>query len=854
MLKSPNNRQSEEDASVYKRWMDELDAAKKVFKDWHDRCKKILKVYKDDRKRTDAFDDINKSHKLNILWSNIQTLQPALYSQTPDPNVSRRFLDRDPTSRTAATILERNLQTAQELVDFDYVMKRVRDDYLLCARGIDWVRFAPEMGMLPVREPVTQIQLEGTGQSVFRPVRGGDEIPPDRIKQDEEGYYFETDPEEQILAYGLALDHVVWSDFLHEPLNDWAKVTWGAKRVLMKRPQLIKSFGKEVAVKIKLNKTFNGKEADDNSSDERKKADCAEVWEIWDKSRREVIWITDGYQDGPIKRLKDPLRLTGFFPFPRPLFGTLTTDSLIPVPDYALYQDQAQQIDTLTDRIRLLIKALRVVGLYNAESADLSRLLSETDENEMLPVENWMAFAQSGGMKTNIDWLPIEQIQIVLTGLFNARTQLKQDLYEVTGISDIIRGATAPSETATAQQIKANFGNLRLQDRQSEMARFAKDTLRIMAEIQAEHYSPEALIEMSGVAEMDEFRVDLPDQQDPQSMMAYQAALQKQQQMFGKAISLLKSDRLRTFRVDIETDATVAPDQQKEKEARVEFLTAVSPFLEKSAQVGAMAPQLVPLLMKMLEFGVRGFRAGRTLESAIEETIALAEAMQKQAQEAPPQAPPDPKAQAEAQKLDAEVQKLNAELQALQEKTQAEAQKAQADAASAKAQADARLLDIQARSNEARQKFQQEMLKLTNEIEFRRSENELKIAELNASLELKRMQLQQAEAGSQSQKPTEADDPNEAARTVSERAKFKAEYKKAQFEIQKMDLALAELKKRADAMGGVQEALNGAMSPDDVLGINQKPKEETKPQAPSERAVEFIRDENGSLVGGKIRG
>lgn len=829
MATSPDpKRKAEEEAATYKRWSDEIDAAKKVFKDYHDRCKKILKVYKDDRKRSDAWDEAKAGHKLNILWSNIQTLQPAIYSQTPKPNVARRFLDRDEVSRTAAMILERNLMTAQELCDFDYVMKRVRDDYLLCARGIDWVRFAPEMGLAPMREPVSKTQLEGTDRTIYRPMKGGEEIPADKVKEDEEGLYYETDPEEQILAYGLALDHVVWSDFLHEPVNDWAKVTWGAKRVLMRRPQLIKAFGDEIGRKIKLNKTFAGKEADEQSSDSRKKADCAEVWEIWDKSKREVIWITDGYEDAPVKKLKDPLRLTNFFPFPRPLFGTTTTDSLIPVPDYSLYQDQAQQIDTITDRIRLLIKALRVVGMYNAESADLSRLLSEADENEMIPVENWMAFAQSGGLKTNIDWLPIEQIQNVLTGLFSARAQLKQDLYEVTGISDIIRGATSASETATAQQIKANFGNLRLQDRQAEMARFARDTLKIMAEIQAEHYAPEALIEMSGVGEMEEFR--LPPQptnpQDQEAMQAFISKAQERERKLKGAVELIRSDRLRTFRVDIETDATVAPDQQKEKEARVEFLTAVSPFLEKSAQVGQVAPQLVPLLMKMLEFGIRGFRAGRTLESAIEETITLAETMQKQMQEQPQQAPVDPKAEAEAKKIEAELQKMQAELMALQEKTKAELAKSQADALSSKQQADAKVLDMQARANEARQKFQQEMMRLTEEIEFRRQENALKVRDLEASIELKKMQMGQAQAANAQPAPTEDDDPNEPARVISERAKLKADYKKAQFEIHKMDLALAELKKKADAVGGVQEALNGALTPDDILGLNQKPQQQ----------------------------
>lgn len=837
--------QAQEDtkqAAIYKRWMDDITSTQKVFKDYEDRCKKILKVYKDERKASDNWDawdaDRRGSHKLNILWSNIQTLQPALYSQTPEPNVSRRFLDRDPVSRTAAMIVERNLATAQELCEFDYVMKRVRDDYLLCARGIDWVRFAPEIGKAPVREPVTKIDMGESGV-VYRPTSGGDQLDPNQVKEDEEGLYYETDPEEQILAYGLALDHVVWNDFLHDPVNDWAKVSWGAKRVLLKRPQLIKEFGEEIGRKIKLNKTFAGKKSDENSSDISKKPDCAEVWEIWDKARREVVWISDGYENAIIKQQPDPLKLTGFFPFPRPIFGTTTTDNCIPVPDYCLYQDQAQQIDTITDRIRLLIQALRVVGLYNGESQDLSRLLGEAGENEMIPVANWMAFAQSGGMKTNIDWLPIEQIQNVLTGLFNARAQLKQDLYEVTGISDIIRGATAPSETATAQQIKANFGNLRLQDRQAEMARFARDTLRIMAEIQCEHYDPEALVEMSGMTEMDEFRIEPPDQNDPQQVMAYQQALLRRNQHFADAIKLIKSDRLRTFKVDIETDATVAPDQEQEKKARVEFLTAVAPFIEKATQLGMMAPQMVPLLMKMLDFGVRGFRAGRTLEGAIEEAISTAEKMQKMAEQNPQQPPPDPKAEAEAQKLQGELQMLQAKLQAMQAEAQVAQQKAQADLMASQAENNAKAAEMQKRALEAEQKFQAEMQKINEEIEFRRVENQKRMIDLNHSIKLKELQIEAElskayQAGMPQEQPEKGD---------TEVARENVDLAKSQVELAKMKAEYAGLVQKLQGFDGIEEALQSVGFDPTTAPIVPKKKK------PLKKIVKVERHPSGGFIG-----
>lgn len=825
----------------YKHWADEIESAKKAFEAWAKRCRKILKTYKDERKHGD--DDTpgvsRGGAKMNILWSNIQTLQPALYSRTPVPNASRRFLDRDPVSRTAAMIMERNLVTAIELADLDYSLRRVRDDYLLCARGTNWVRFDPLIGKAPMKEPVTAIDLGG--RKVYRPFKGGEEIAPDKVKSDGDGFeYYETDPEEQILAYGLACDHVLWSDFLHEPVNDWSKVTWAAKRVLMRRKKLIKHFGEEVGRKVTLNKTFGGDKADDISTDSKRKGDSAEVWEIWCKDSRTVYWISDGYEEGCLKEEKDPLNLQSFWPFPRPMFGTTTTDSLIPVPDYAIYQDQSEQIDSITDRIRLLINALRVVGLYNGESADLSTLLGETAENEMIPVANWMSFSQTGGMKGNIDWLPIEQIQAVLLGLFNARTQLKQDLYEVTGMSDIIRGASNPNETATAQQIKSNFGNLRLQDRQAEMSRFAKDTLKIMSEIQCEHYSAQALIDMSGVADMEDFRVEPPKTQDPQAMADYQAKQQAAQKKLMDAVQLIKNDRMRTFRIDLETDATVAPDQQKEKEARVEFLTAVAPFIEKATQVGQIAPDMVPLLLKMLEFGVRGFRAGRSLEGAIEETIALAEQMQEQAKAAgPQQPPPDPAAEAMKAKLEAETQKIQQELA----QAQADAQTKQAEnaakmqAASEKAQRDAQL-------------FQEQILKLTEDIQFRREENRLKIAELQASIELKKVQMQQAteqDALKQIQQmmPQESPplDPLADAKLIAEEHELKARQAKAQRELAEAEMSLREMQERGQTMESLKFALQ-----------QQSTKQPAAPAAPSRKSVLFNRDENGVISGADIEG
>jgi hypothetical protein len=393
------------------------------------------------------------------------------------------------------------------------------------------------------------------------------------------------------------------------------------------------------------------------------------------------------------------------------------------------------------------------------------------------------------------------------------------------------------------------------------MSRFARETLRIMAEIQCEHYPAEALIEMSGVAELDEFKVgpapQPPQTPDPQAMQAYQQAQQayqakvsESQRKLMEAVNLLKSDKMRTFRIDIETDATVAPDQQKEKESRVEFLTAVSPFIEKATMVGMQAPQMVPLLMKMLEFGVRGFRTGRTLEAAIEETIQLSEQMQEQAKNAPPQQPPpDPAAEAQAEKLKLEAQKIQGELA-----------QAQADAAVKQQETIANANDAKIRAQQADRLFNEQLVKVTEEIQFRREETKLRIAELKASIELKTAQMRQAndeaarkEIEGMFPKKEEPTDPNAQHKSALELTQLMTQQKQAMFEMAKTEAALKALMMRD---GGESNAIAEAKAtPDDILGFNAKPEAKTAAAAaPTKKNVSFVRDETGAISGANIEG
>ena len=574
---------------VVKRWLVAIEQQERARKPFIERGEKIIKRFRDERP------DHDRVSRFNILWSNVQTLKPALYARTPVPQVSRRFKDSDKVGREAAEILERAVSYSVEEYDFDGVMKAVVEDRLLPGIGVARVGYEPFYG--EERQDVVGMDPE-TGDPIL------------------------SEPYKPVEYERVTCEYVNWKDFLHGPGRTWDEVDWVAFKAYMSRDELVKRFG-EVGHKVGLDFTPEGLES---PPEQLKKA---VVWEIWCKSEGKVYWVAPGHKEAPLDGGEPPLDFEEFFPNPRPLFATTTNDTLIPVPDFVEYQDQADELDELTARISALQKALKVAGAYDASAEGLKMLLSEGVENQLIPVDNWAAFGGNGGVDSAIAWLPIDMVVSVLMQLYQARETTKQTLYEITGISDIVRGASNPNETYGAQRIKGQYASMRLNEQQGEVARFARDLIKLKVEVIAENFEPQTVQLMTG------------------------------RQLSPEVLQLIQNDSARSFRIDIETDSTIQPDEQADKEARVEFLNAVAGFMERTLPAAQEYPELGPLLGEMLMFGVRGFRAGRELETAFEEAVAAMENREP---------PPNP-----------EMEKAKAEMQGEQEDRQLEQAKFQHD-------------------------------------------------------------------------------------------------------------------------------------------------------------------------------
>jgi hypothetical protein len=699
---------------------------------WRDQIAKQTQAYSDFRAGGDRIIDryrIEKNNaqqdrlqdRYNILYSSTETMRPSLYAQTPKCEVKKRHKDREnPVVTAACAVIESTIGYAIEETDFDEVLENVIEDYMLPGLGVAWVRY----------EPVMKDQTDDAGNKIAK--EGG-----------KEGEY------EQVVDNELLhLDYKSWKDVLFGPCRVWKELPWGAKCEYMDEEAVAARFGQEIANALEYSDQQPKASGGDRNPIVADKQTA--IWEIWDKRKRQVIWISEsGYAD-VLDTKDDPLRLKGFFPFPKPLRAISNTRTFVPRPFYSQYQSQAEELDNITQRIRHLTNALNVRGAFDGSVTQLQSLLSPTGGNKMIPIENWHQFIGQSGVNGAIVWVPIDMVVKVLMELYKARDAAKNEIYEITGFSDITRGLSKASETLGAQQIKQDWAGGRLKIMQKEVQRFCRDIVRIMSEIACEHFSDETFALYSGF--------DLPPQvpgmghnggppldpmpaappqpagpplappqappqggqppAPPGAPMPPQAAPmgppqltpeQQAVQAFKLALDMIRKERERCANIGIETDSTILPDEDSERKDRLEFLGQIGAFLQQAAPTVQQFPQMAGLLGAMMMFSVRSFRAARPIE---DEFTKFQQALEKM----PPQANTD---------KDGKAASAQTALQVAQIKTGADAQKHDKELAFKSQQAEAdrqleqqrislelRKLDAQARSEQVQLQIKQAELQI----------------------------------------------------------------------------------------------------------------------------------------------
>lgn len=656
---------------VVKLWLQAIELATHEESNWFKRASETIDIYRDASDR--------KAKRYNILYANTEVISQAVYNSRGLPDVRARYGEGDPVNVMVAQVIERSLEYATDDSehDFDQVIKNAVKDILLPGRCVDRVRYKPHFETRNKRIALTPIpQMDGS----MKMQRADDASyldPEDEWDTDDDGPFMEGESYEAITYEECYVEHVQWADFRRGPGKTWEEVPWIAFRHYLTKGQ-VEELNKEVGATIQMDSQVSqdGKyrQADNGTAPAPSIFKRLCVWEIWDKEKREVVWLAPSHKTGPLRTDEDPLNLAQFYPIPRPILAVEVPETLVPVEPYRLYKDQADELDVITRRLTALTRAAKWRGLYAMPEGgtELTELQSAED-GDLVPSQSAAAVAaKGGGIASFIFLMPIKELAETINLLTQRQQQVKNNIYEIMGIADILRGNSESRETATTSRVKSQWGSLRLQHLQQEVQRYIRDIFRLMAEVITEKYQPETLQLITGL--------QIPPQ----------------------VLEILRSDAMRCFKVDIETDSTIQADLSRYQENANGFIQGSAAFfnaIAKPVEVGAISPDAAIAIFQ-------GFARMFKLPRQASEAIANMKAPP------PKQAQPDPAEQAAQQ---AEIAKANASIQKSQVDGQNAARQGQMDMALGQQKAQSEAQKIGMKSIQDAQKHKQEMTKLAAE-------------------------------------------------------------------------------------------------------------------------------------------
>lgn len=509
-------------------------------------CKSHEKFRKQAEESAKAAIDQEENGSFNIQWANCRILRSAVFSQRPKPDVRRRYVKNpDPEEKNLALLVERALEYQMDTDDFESSARAVVKDFIEVALGV----------------PRVVYNAQTAPQALSDGILGEFEQPP-----------------MEIVGQSVGLEHVPWKHFHWEPgNNEWTDVEW----VAFEYYDSAKNVRDQYGVYVKPGFESKDKQKDNSYQDE------VHYYEIWDKPRRRVIVIADTHPE-PLEVRQDELGLKGFFPCPRPAFDNLRSDELIPKPDFELIKKRTLELNRLTQRRAGLVEKVKPVELFDASIKDEVQRASLAQDGARIPVVSLAAKMGSAGLDGMFARLPMADLVATIRELDTQIESVKNQIYEVIGISDIVRGATKASETAAAQQIKGQWANVRLQDKTAEVNRMFRDVLRMMAEIICEHFDPMQLQLMTGV------------------------------EVTPRMMEMMHSDIGRTFAIDVETDSTVLRDDTDERQQKLELVGVLMDKLNSlvpAVQQGFVTPEFA---IEILTFSVGQYKNAKQLEDAIQ--------------------------------------------------------------------------------------------------------------------------------------------------------------------------------------------------------------------------------------------
>jgi hypothetical protein len=620
----------------------------------------------------------NRRPQANIFYSNVCFSRASILTKMPDILIRQRYSKQnsdDPLQKSAYSVIADIVQrSASVLIGTGYNTKEImkfKDDALITGRGVLWVLFDSE-----------------------------------------------TDPKsKEAINETIKLKRIGLADFRISPARCWDEVSWIARRILLSKASVKEQYGEEVAKKIGMTYPNTEDKLDNSESGQVSFDHRAEIWEIWDKTKKEVIFIAEGL-DEVLSKIPDPYGLEGFFPTPEPLLSIPKSDSMVPTPEYNIYRTEAMEIGNLSRRITSLVSNMRGRGFIpNTLIKSMKALQQARDDEFVLLDGQGVSQILDKGIGNMIQYEPIEERAKVVEILAGQIERQKNTIYEVTGLSDAMQIANQMTttggdvETATKTIMKGKFGSIRLQEKQAAFNEYIKEVFSIGAEFICRQVS------MTTMQQITEIKLGEPN--DPENT----------QITWEDAVNFLRDYGMSNYLLDVETDMNVWESDAEAQKTRAEMVGTFIDQLDKITQLASSTPAAVDYYTKSCEFVLDAYQMPSSLRNSFEDVLQKISQQIKDKVQQDQQNPPPPdaqtiiaqaeqtKAQAMSQDIQAKSQIQQQELELKSQQIMEESRQMEAKTRQSEIESNVRLQQIELEKYKIQTDFEIQKIKLSLEQE-----------------------------------------------------------------------------------------------------------------------------------------
>ncbi len=626
-----------------KYWSQEIERSKKKRDGFYSNAAQSIDIYN----CKGELDDVQR--RLNVWWYLVNTLLPAYYSRVPKVEVSLKKKSGSSIYQIASLGLERATQYAlDEHFDFSDVGYNAALQFLLVGQACLWVRYDAN-----ISNKAYEIGLIRAPDGMFYK---GDGTPFDgdiNAVQEKEGAFFYSEEVPSKQSEKAIIESLHYRDYLTSCGRNKSEIEWRSRTAYMTKSEVERKFGGDIASSLNYNYKPETSENTQRREQAEKEYDGkAKLEEIWCEQSGKVYWFHHNGKKAILEESDPPLSFEDFYPCVD-INASVDPNSVVPTSDWAHCKDQVLEVERLTTRMHAAVQAVRANGAYDATLGDqIEGLL--TGDLKLIPVKNWPSYKAKGGLASGVEMLNTDPYVKALQVIAEARNAALHRLYETLKISDLLRGVSDPTKTATANTLENSWGTLSLSVRQQMFAEFVSDAIAKLGQVIAEKFDAQTLFDMA----------------DGEEILAQNLGLSWEQ-----VDAVYKDNVRRRYRIEIASDSLVALDERQDRAERVDLLTSAGSFFQQMVPMLEQYPVLAPFSMELMRYTVRSYKAGKELESvfmnAMNGIAQAAQAKQQQQQ----QQPPDPK-QMEAQ---VKMQIAQMEAEENQRRTQIEIQRLNMD-------------------------------------------------------------------------------------------------------------------------------------------------------------------------------